>query len=355
MGGLWGDLRSGQRGPCCHSIPGSASGRGYSASGGTNAMTGNAHREAAGVAFVSRPCPQFRQSSRARSAVRIEGEPCGGGCAASPTSTLGIEARMGRDSERGSMRSTKARPRLCRGNANQNRKSSCLKRKYIVSPAPRASIRSRHDCLVSKRLKSQDQLPICRRDRNDPGAWNSARLALSAFQFTDQGGTRFQNCIGCIHSARLFSVHVLTRINLGRHVCGVESKIMCGRFTQHRGRAAYAEEIGWASDEKSSSVSTADPGQWGPDRIPQYNLTPDSYPDVMHSLEEDGRPAFDTLHWGYRPQWAAEKGIPMAINARIEKASTGKYFRHMWRKGRVIVPADGWYEWTGGKGHKQPW
>jgi putative SOS response-associated peptidase YedK len=75
----------------------------------------------------------------------------------------------------------------------------------------------------------------------------------------------------------------------------------------------------------------------------------------MHNLYEGGRAGFDTLHWGYRPQWAVDKGIPMAINARIEKASTGNYFRHMWRQGRVIVPADGWYEWTGEKGHKQPW
>jgi putative SOS response-associated peptidase YedK len=42
-------------------------------------------------------------------------------------------------------------------------------------------------------------------------------------------------------------------------------------------------------------------------------------------------------------------------NARIETAATKPYFRHMFREGRVIVPADGWYEWTGEKGHKQPW
>jgi putative SOS response-associated peptidase YedK len=45
----------------------------------------------------------------------------------------------------------------------------------------------------------------------------------------------------------------------------------------------------------------------------------------------------------------------MAISARIERAATGRYFRHMWREGRVIVPADGWYEWTGEEGRKQPW
>lgn len=43
------------------------------------------------------------------------------------------------------------------------------------------------------------------------------------------------------------------------------------------------------------------------------------------------------------------------INARIEKALTGRYFRHMFREGRVIVPAGGWYEWTVEEGKKQPW
>jgi len=27
----------------------------------------------------------------------------------------------------------------------------------------------------------------------------------------------------------------------------------------------------------------------------------------------------------------------------------------MWKSGRAIVPADGWYEWTGEAGKKQPW
>ena len=87
---------------------------------------------------------------------------------------------------------------------------------------------------------------------------------------------------------------------------------------------------------------------------PNYNVAPGSRPLVLHRLHGD-RPEIDSMHWGYRPAWAVEKRIPMAINARIEKAMTSSYFRHMWRSGRVIVPAGGWYEWTGEKGRKQPW
>lgn len=63
----------------------------------------------------------------------------------------------------------------------------------------------------------------------------------------------------------------------------------------------------------------------------------------------------DQIIWGYRtPQEAAEKKKPW-INARIEKALTGRYFRHMFREGRVVVPGGGWFEWTVEGGKKQPW
>ncbi|MFC5472786.1 SOS response-associated peptidase [Paraherbaspirillum soli] len=64
---------------------------------------------------------------------------------------------------------------------------------------------------------------------------------------------------------------------------------------------------------------------------------------------------FDNVPWGYHPQWAVERKIPMMINAHIEKAATGPMFRGMFKSGRAIVPADGWFEWTGDKGRKQPW
>jgi putative SOS response-associated peptidase YedK len=119
---------------------------------------------------------------------------------------------------------------------------------------------------------------------------------------------------------------------------------MCGRITQYRMPNDYAQALEISPSLSDTAVS----------RAPSYNTPPGSTPWFIHSFEKD-EPVFDTLHWGYRPNWAAEKGIPMAINARIEKAATGRYFRHMWRHGRGLVPADGWYEWTGEAGHKQPW
>lgn len=120
---------------------------------------------------------------------------------------------------------------------------------------------------------------------------------------------------------------------------------MCGRFAQHRSALAdYAVGLGWPADVAAAHESG---------HIPHFNIPPGSHPWLMHRF--DDTPVFERVHWGYRPSWAAEKGIPMAINARIEKAATGPYFKRLWKSGRAVVPADGWYEWTGEKGRKQPW
>ena len=48
------------------------------------------------------------------------------------------------------------------------------------------------------------------------------------------------------------------------------------------------------------------------------------------------------------------KKIPIAINAKVEKLM-GAYWKPLLRAGRGVVCADGWYEWMGPKGNKQPW
>jgi len=39
----------------------------------------------------------------------------------------------------------------------------------------------------------------------------------------------------------------------------------------------------------------------------------------------------------------------------VEKSLTGRYFRHMFSEGRVIIPVGGWYKWSLENGKKQPW
>ena len=119
---------------------------------------------------------------------------------------------------------------------------------------------------------------------------------------------------------------------------------MCGRITQYRKAQEYMQALGFPAALSEGAVQ----------REPSYNTPPGSTPWLIHSFDPS-KPVIGTMKWGYRPSWAAEKGISLAINARIEKAASGRYFRHMWLHGRVLVPADGWYEWTGKAGHKQPW
>lgn len=119
---------------------------------------------------------------------------------------------------------------------------------------------------------------------------------------------------------------------------------MCGRIAQYRLKAAYAAEIGW--DSAAFPQQPDDPP-------PNWNAAPGAPHWLMHRLDDTDR--MDWVGWGYRPAWAAEKNLSIAINARIEKAATGAFFRSLWKSGRAIVPADGWYEWSGEPRHKQPW
>lgn len=76
---------------------------------------------------------------------------------------------------------------------------------------------------------------------------------------------------------------------------------------------------------------------------------------------EEGKFVVDDVFWSNRPAWAAtvkpvapKKKIPIAINAKVGKL-LGAYWKPLMRGGRGIACADGWYEWTGEKGSKQPW
>jgi putative SOS response-associated peptidase YedK len=75
---------------------------------------------------------------------------------------------------------------------------------------------------------------------------------------------------------------------------------------------------------------------------------------------EGGQLVVDDVYWGYRSLWAAEqKPIPprrrisVTPNAPREKL-LGSYWKSLMR-GRGIVRASGWYEWTGPKELRQPW
>jgi putative SOS response-associated peptidase YedK len=106
---------------------------------------------------------------------------------------------------------------------------------------------------------------------------------------------------------------------------------MCGRISQYRLPMHYAQRL----HLKNPFVLVDEA-----DRRPGYNLSPGTHPLAVFADE-----TIRAVHWGYCPPWAMQKKLPQTINARVETASTSAYFRHLWKKARILIPADGWFEW----------
>ena len=61
------------------------------------------------------------------------------------------------------------------------------------------------------------------------------------------------------------------------------------------------------------------------------------------------------MRWGLVPFWAKDPRIGRrTINARAETVASKPAFRAAFRRRRCLVPADGFYEWTGPRGKRQP-
>jgi putative SOS response-associated peptidase YedK len=59
----------------------------------------------------------------------------------------------------------------------------------------------------------------------------------------------------------------------------------------------------------------------------------------------NGGLSVDKVKWGWSPIWAKGKRLD-PINARVETVMSGKFFKRLWPSGRVLAPANGWYEWV---------
>ncbi len=87
-----------------------------------------------------------------------------------------------------------------------------------------------------------------------------------------------------------------------------------------------------------------------------WNLAPTSITPVF--LPAEGGLAGAMARWGLVPDWWKKplKELKFAtFNARAEEAAEKPTFRHAMRHGHCLVPAAGYYEWTGPKGDKTPY
>jgi putative SOS response-associated peptidase YedK len=100
--------------------------------------------------------------------------------------------------------------------------------------------------------------------------------------------------------------------------------------------------------------------QFGLDEIPElgarFNVAPGQAIATISVSGEERRSVLSLRRWGLVPSWSKDEKIgSRLINARAETAAEKPSFRSALRRRRCLVPADGFYEWAGPKGSKQPY
>ena len=128
---------------------------------------------------------------------------------------------------------------------------------------------------------------------------------------------------------------------------------MCGRYAA----SSRPEDLALEFEIDPAAV----PDQALP---PDYNVAPtkEVYAVLERAPKEteedtDDKPVrqLRVLRWGLVPSWAKDPGIgSRLINARMETAPDKPAFRKAFAQRRCLLPADGYFEWYGEKGHKQP-
>ena len=114
---------------------------------------------------------------------------------------------------------------------------------------------------------------------------------------------------------------------------------MCGRF------------VGFRSLRELKEIFPIDKA--GCDVTANYNVAP--LQEILAIFKHEGENWLDKFHWGLVPFWAKDTSIGnRMINARSETVSEKPSFRNAFKKRRCMILADGFYEWKGEKGRKQP-
>lgn len=132
---------------------------------------------------------------------------------------------------------------------------------------------------------------------------------------------------------------------------------MCGRIVQTSTPDAIAA---WFGAHLDAPLRTEG---W----TPRWNLAPTS--DALIVAPTDDGPRVQLALWGIEPRWGRDSAPSRRLfNARAETVDRLPSFREAFRRGRVIVPADAFYEWENPehlaalgaavppkKAPKQPW
>jgi len=102
--------------------------------------------------------------------------------------------------------------------------------------------------------------------------------------------------------------------------------------------------------EAMARLFEAAPSELGPD-VPRPNVSPTQ--KVPVAVSHEGDRVLAPMRWGFVPHWyKTPNDGPLLFNARAETIAEKPAFRAAARERRCLIPADGFYEWTGEKGAK---
>jgi putative SOS response-associated peptidase YedK len=114
---------------------------------------------------------------------------------------------------------------------------------------------------------------------------------------------------------------------------------MCGRFVGFRSLQELKEIFPF--DKAACEV------------MANFNVAPSQ--EILAIAKFEGENWLVKFHWGLVPFWAKDISIGnRMINTRSESIAEKPSFRNAFKKRRCLILADGFYEWKGEKGRKQP-
>lgn len=87
--------------------------------------------------------------------------------------------------------------------------------------------------------------------------------------------------------------------------------------------------------------------------VPRFNIAPTQ--SIWTITNEDGTRRAEEMRWGLIPAWAKSANqIRSSFNARDDKVATSGLWQRPLASTRCLIPASGFYEWTGPKGDRKP-
>lgn len=121
---------------------------------------------------------------------------------------------------------------------------------------------------------------------------------------------------------------------------------MCARFTLRRRLNLIMQEL----------ADTLPVGLFDFDPEPAFNISPTQKVAAVRATPDAGRNELVLLKWGLIPSWSKDPKIATScINCRAETIAEKPAFRSAFKRRRCMILSDGYYEWTGKPGKKQPW